>query len=120
MISEVELAEEIKPIEEPAPASGETKPVEQPIEQPIEQPASGETVPVVEEPAPVVITEESIQSMIEKSNETTINKLSEMINELNKKIEAIGNTPIPSDKKEEIVNVPKTYTSGAARFVSRD
>lgn len=111
-----EFAEEVKPEEKPIE---EVKPEEAPVVD-----VTGETkpeeAPVVEEPKKDEVTIESVSDLIAKSQQETIDKLTKMIEDLNKKLEAYGNTPVDESKKTtEINNLPTTFTNPATRFVSR-
>lgn len=113
-----EFAEE--PIIEPTP-SGSTEPIVEPVVEPT---PSGDTEPIIDQVGPDLpvvepITEDKIQELITKSQSETIDKLSKMIEDLNKKIDEFGGNPVPANKKVEEVDAPKSFSSPATRFVSR-
>lgn len=102
-----EVKEEIKEEEEKLEEVKEDEKKEEKLaEDPIEE------VPV-EEVKPLSVDE--VKVMINEA----IAEQSKLIDELSKKLDEYGKTSVPSEKKEDQIEAPKSFSTAASRFISK-
>ena len=102
-----EVKEEIKEEEEKLEEVKEDEKKEEKLaEDPVEE------VPV-EEVKPLSV--EEVKVMIDKA----IAEQNKLIDELSKKLDEYGKTSVPSEKKEDQVEAPKSFSTAASRFISK-
>ena len=101
-----EVKEEVKEEEKLEEVKEDEKKEEKLAEDPVEE------VPV-EEVKPLSV--EEVKVMINEA----IAEQSKLIDELSKKLDEYGKTSVPSEKKEDQIEVPKSFSTGASRFISK-
>lgn len=101
-----EVKEEVKEEEKLEEVKEDEKKEEKLAEVPVEE------VPV-EEVKPLSV--EEVKVMINEA----IAEQSKLIDELSKKLDEYGKTSVPSEKKEDRVEAPKSFTTAASRFISK-
>lgn len=101
-----EVKEEVKEEEKLEEVKEDEKKEEKLAEDPVEE------VPV-EEVKPLSV--EEVKVMINEA----IAEQSKLIDELSKKLDEYGKTSVPSEKKEDQIEVPKSFSTAASRFISK-
>ena len=101
-----EVKEEVKEEEKLEEVKEDEKKEEKLAEDPVEE------VPV-EEVKPLSVDE--VKVMINEA----IAEQSKLIDELSKKLDEYGKTSVPSEKKEDQIEAPKSFSTAASRFISK-
>lgn len=101
-----EVKEEVKEEEKLEEVKEDEKKEEKLAEDPVEE------VPV-EEVKPLSV--EEVKVMINEA----IAEQSKLIDELSKKLDEYGKTSVPSEKKEDQIEAPKSFSTAASRFISK-
>lgn len=111
-ISTILFAEEKEPVVEPV------EPIVEPIVEPVVEPVVDPVEPI--EPEDKVVEPEEDKVKIEDINkiiDEKVNELKSLIEELNKKIDVIGNQPVVTEKPVETINNPVVeHINPASRF----